>query len=375
LVTSTEDGPSYPAYAAPVTLGEPDLEALARGCAIFGGGGGGDPTLGHIMAREAVRRCGPVALVDLDELPDDGLVLPVAMVGAPMVIEEKIPNGSEGKRIQVIYERLFGRPVVALAAAELGGIEGMLPVAWAAHAGLPLADCDLMGRAFPEIHMCTPTLHGLPIGPVVVTDERGNVATFTSIDAAWAERLVRPTCAAMGNCASLAIFPMTAARAREVVVRGSVSRAIRLGQLLGAGAVELVTVLEAELGAVQLIEGKVADVERWTTEGFARGSAVIEGFGDDAGRLLRLEFQNENLLALLDGEPVALVPDVITVLDQHGAGAVVSERLRYGQRVTVIAFPCHPVWRTVSGLRLVGPRAWGYDLDYVPVERIHATRA
>ncbi len=117
----------------------------------------------------------------------------------------------------------------------------------------------------------------------------------------------------------------------------------------------------------------MADVERWTTEGFARGSAVIEGFGEDAGRLLRLEFQNENLLALLDGEVVASVPDVITILDQHGAGAVVSERLRYGQRVSVVAFPCHPAWRTAAGLQLVGPRAWGYDLDYVPVERLHAT--
>ena len=30
-------------------------------------------------------------------------------------------------------------------------------------------------------------------------------------------------------------------------------------------------------------------------------------------------------------------------------------------------------WRTAAGLQLVGPRAWGYDLDYVPVERLHAT--
>lgn len=373
MVIPTEDGSGRAPYAPLVTLGEPDLEALARGCAIFGGGGGGDPTLGYVMAREAIRRHGPVTVVDLDELPDDGLVLPVAMVGAPTVIEEKIPNGSEGGRIQAIYERHLGQPVVALAAAELGGIEGMLPVAWAAHAGLPLADCDLMGRAFPEIHMCTPPLHGLPIGPVVVTDERGNVATFTSVDAAWAERLVRPTCAAMGSCASLAIFPMTAVRARAVAVRGSVSRAVRLGRRLEAEAGDPLAVLAAELGAVRLIEGKVADVERWTTEGFARGSAVIEGFGEDAGRLLRLEFQNENLLALLDGEVVASVPDVITILDQHGAGAVVSERLRYGQRVSVVAFPCHPAWRTAAGLQLVGPRAWGYDLDYVPVERLHAT--
>jgi DUF917 family protein len=358
-----------------MTLEEVDLAALARGCAIFGSGGGGDPTLGYHIAREAIRRHGPVAVVSLDRLPDQGLVLPLAMVGAPTVIEEKVPNGWEGQRIRTAYEQLLGRPVVAFAVAELGGIEGLLPVAWAAYARLPLADCDLMGRAFPEIHMCTPSLYGLPMGPVIVADERGNVATFSAVSGEWAERLVRPTCAAMGNAASLAICPMTVEQARAVAVLGSVTRAVRLGRLLERHRGDALAVLGAHLGAVRLVQGKVADVERWTTEGFARGSAVVEGFAADAGRLLRLEFQNENLLALIDGEVVASVPDVITVLDQHTGGAVVTERLRYGQRVTVVAFPCDPAWRTPAGLDLVGPRAWGYDVDYVPVEHIHARTA
>jgi uncharacterized protein len=62
------------------------------------------------------------------------------------------------------------------------------------------------------------------------------------------------------------------------------------------------------------------------------------------------------------------VPDLITVLDTETAGAIGTERLRYGQRVTVIAFGCHPLWRTAEGLALAGPRAFGYDVDYVPVE-------
>lgn len=354
-------------------LDQQNLEALATGCAVFGGGGGGDPTLGFVMAREATRRNRPVTVVDLDDLPADGLVLPVAMVGAPLVLEEKIPNGGEGARMRAVYERHFGAPVVALMPAELGGIEGTLPVAWAAEAGLPLADCDLMGRAFPEIHMCTPNLHGVPIAPVVVTDERGNVATFTTVNAAWAERLVRPTCTAMGNAASMAIYPMTVAQARRVSVRGSVTRAVRVGRLMADHAGEGADVLARELRAVRLLGGKVADVERWTTEGFACGSAIVEGTGADTGRLLRLEFQNENLLALRDGAVVAGVPDVITVLDRHTA--VVNERLRYGQPVTVVAFPCDDAWRTPAGLALVGPRAWGYDVDYVPVEAIHAATA
>jgi len=113
-------------------------------------------------------------------------------------------------------------------------------------------------------------------------------------------------------------------------------------------------------------------VERRVTGGFVRGSATIEGVGAGSHRVLRLEIQNENLVALEDGEVRAIVPDIITVCDTETGIPIHTERLRYGQRVTVIAFPCDPIWRTDRGLELAWPRAFGYDLDYVPVEAIHA---
>jgi DUF917 family protein len=78
--------------------------------------------------------------------------------------------------------------------------------------------------------------------------------------------------------------------------------------------------------------------------------------------------QNENLVALERGRVLACVPDLITVLDTETADAIPTERIRYGQRVTVIAFPCDPVWRTEKGIAATGPRAFGYDFDYLPVE-------
>ena len=100
---------------------------------------------------------------------------------------------------------------------------------------------------------------------------------------------------------------------------------------------------------------------------------VTEGLGADTGRLLRLELQNENLVALERGGVLASVPDLITVLDTETADAIATERIRYGQRVTVIAFPCDPVWRTERGIAVTGPRAFGYDFDYVPVEELAGT--
>jgi DUF917 family protein len=101
----------------------------------------------------------------------------------------------------------------------------------------------------------------------------------------------------------------------------------------------------------------------------------IDGLGEDAGRLIRLELQNENLVALEHGRLLASVPDLITVLDSDTAEAIATERIRYGQRVTVIAFPCDPVWRTERGIAATGPRAFGYDLDYRPVEKLAGATA
>jgi DUF917 family protein len=155
-------------------------------------------------------------------------------------------------------------------------------------------------------------------------------------------------------------------------VRGSVSLAMRLGRTLIEAGSDPVAALVDDLSAHRLITGKVIDVERRTTGGFVRGHALVEGLQGDAGRVLRVEIQNENLIALDGGEVRASVPDLITVLDSETADAVPTELLRYGQRVTVIGFPCDPIWRTDRGLELAGPRAFGYDLDYTPIEELHA---
>ncbi|MBL7184336.1 MAG: DUF917 family protein, partial [Anaerolineae bacterium] len=83
---------------------------------------------------------------------------------------------------------------------------------------------------------------------------------------------------------------------------------------------------------------------------------------------LKLHFQNENLVALLDGEAVVSVPDLITVLEAESGEPITTEGLRYGFRVTVLGIPCHEKWRTPEGLALVGPRYFGYDIEWVPVE-------
>jgi len=350
---------------------DPDsLRALARGCAVLGAGGGGDPYLGLLQALQATEDFGPVPLVDLDELPGDSLIMPCGGIGAPTVSVEKIENGDEGGRLRQHLEVLTGRRVAALMAAEIGGSNGLLPIAWAARMGLPVADADGMGRAFPEVPQVTMHLAGISPSPAVMTDERGNLVIFQTISGHWMERLERAAAVEFGGAASSTEFTLTAGEARAATVRNSVTLAIRIGEAVARAEGRPVDALIAEVDAFRLVTGKVLDVERRTTSGFARGSVVIEGLGADAGRLIRLELQNENLVALERGRVLASVPDLISVLDSETADAIVTERISYGQRVTVIAFACDPVWRTEQGIMLTGPRAFGYDFDYLPVEEL-----
>jgi DUF917 family protein len=344
-----------------------DIPALARGCAVLGTGGGGDVRTGALAAVRAIETHGEVPLVRLADLPDDALVVPLSGIGAPTVAHEMIYGEDEPRRVVAEVERIFGRPPAAIMSSEIGGSNGVAPVAWAAQLGLPLLDADGMGRAFPEVQMVSMYVAGLPADLVIMSDIVGNVVTIRPIDGLWSERLARAVCVAAGSHALMADYILTAARARGAVIEGTVTRALEVGRST-EGTAEPLPALQRELGAARLITGKLTDVERRTTGGFVRGTATIEGTGDDRGRTLRLELQNENLVAVEDGEVRAMVPDLITVLDTETAAAIQTESLRYGQRVAVLAWPCDPLWRTPKGLETAGPRAFGYDLEYVPIE-------
>jgi len=119
-----------------------------------------------------------------------------------------------------------------------------------------------------------------------------------------------------------------------------------------------------EGGGKLLFRGKVVDVARRTTEGYLRGRVVIEGLDEDRGSRLEIAFQNEWVVAWRDGTPLAMSPDLICVLDTVSGNAFGTETIAYGRRVSVIALPAPAVFLTEKGLEHVGPRAFGYDLDF-----------
>lgn len=345
------------------------VEDLARGAALFGTGGGGDPYIGSLLARQALAD-GPVAVLDLSELPDDAHVLFVAMMGAPTVMVEKLPSLDEVVEPVRALGAHLGRPVTHIACAEVGGVNSTIPVAAAAALGLPLIDADGMGRAFPELQMVLPTLIGVTASPLALSDEKGNVAVLQTIDNSWTERIARAATVEMGCSTMIAGFSMTGAQARAGLVGGSLSRCITVGRAIAdarEGKTDPVTAAVALLDGRELFDGKVVDVQRATTTGFARGRARIEGEG---GTVLTLQFQNEHLVAEADGRILATTPDLIMVVEGETGEPVTTEGLRYGQRVRVLAAPADERWHCPEALAMVGPGYFGYDL---PAHRFDGT--
>jgi DUF917 family protein len=347
-------------------IGVEALRDIARGAAVLGTGGGGDPYIGRLLAEQAIREHGPVALVDVDEVPADALVVASAMIGAPTVMVEKLPAGGEAPAAMRALEQVLERPVTHTVSIEAGGLNSTVPFVTAAALGLPVVDADGMGRAFPEVQMVLCTLAGVQAAPLALADEKGNSLVLRTIDNRWAERFARSATVDMGCSAMMAVYALSGAQLEDAMVPGTITLCEELGALIRAErAGDAVGAVVERLDGRVLLAGKVTDVARRTSDGFARGEARIAGDGE-----LRLHFQNEHLLALLDGEVVASTPDLIVVLDAETGEPVTTEALRYGQRVVALGAPCDPRWRTPAGLELVGPRTFGYDRDYVPVEAL-----
>lgn len=335
------------------------IRDLARGAAVLGTGGGGDPYIGALLARQAIGD-GAVDVVPLHELPDDALVVTAAMMGAPTVMVEKLPSLDEVVAPIRALEASLGRPVTHIACAEAGGVNSTIPVVAAAALGLPLVDGDGMGRAFPELQMVLPTLYGITASPLGIADEKGNTAVLRTVDNHWTERIARVAAVEMGCSVMIAGFAMTGAQAREALVDGSLSLCVELGARISEARArndDPVEAVVSRLGGRELFAGKVVDVARATTTGFARGSARIDG---ERGRL-ELSFQNEHLVARLDGQVLVTTPDLIIVLEHDTGEPITTEGLRYGQRVRVVAAPADERWHSPGGLRLAGPAYFGYD--------------
>ncbi|MDE2857952.1 MAG: DUF917 domain-containing protein [Chloroflexota bacterium] len=347
-----------------------DIRPIGIGAGILGTGGGGNPYLGGLHLASIIREKGPQAIIDPFELADDALCCVVGSIGAPTVSIEKLPEGSEMCRALRLLEEHIGRRFDAVAIAEIGGANSMQPLIGGLQAGIPTVDSDSMGRAYPEIQMSSFLFDSSAnAAPLAMVDAADNAAVVpAAVSDKWAEKIARNIAVSMGARAGLAGTIMSGAQVKSAGVHFTLSLAHHLGcQVLEAQRQksDVPEVVAHVLDGDVIFHGKITDVDRRVSKGFARGGVRIESFG--GADKLEIEFQNEFLIAFINGEVAVTTPDLICIVTGDEGEPVTTELLRYGTRVAVIAVPAPPQLKTPTALEVVGPAAFGYDVAFRPL--------
>lgn len=360
------------------TIGLEHLDDLALGSVFLATGGGGDPHVPKLIAREALKKHGGVSVVAPSNIPDDAFVVSIGSVGAPTVSLELLPSINDTSKTLSAFEEHVGRKIDAVASFEIGGGNSLIPLVAAAGKGIPVIDGDGMGRALPEAQMMSYAIAGVAPTPSLACDFAGNFCSFSVATTDVYERHIRSFAMAAGGMVTAAEHPMTGAELKRSVIPGTLSFSVELGRTLRENRGQADALLEplsklfshSIYGECRLIfVGKVVDKATRIVGGYDIGEATLEPFSGK-GETLKISIKNEYLLAEKGGAVVASVPDLITIVDYETGAPINAERLRYGQRVGVFATGCPEFYRTQAALKVVAPRCFGFDIDYVPLENI-----
>lgn len=387
-------------------LSETDAYYLSIGCYILGCAGGGTPYGVYLQARQMLHDGGVIRIVDVDDLPDDMLAVPVAAMGSPVLAIERLGGSMVLDAVKDLQEHMR-TTFAAVLTAEIGGANGLSPMMLSSSHALNnvTVDADLMGRAFPAFQMSS-----LYIGangdinhllPACISSGEGTTMTISKAkDSNAVDQLLRSAVMTMGFGAGIAARPAGKKELKEFGCLRSVSLAWRLGravcQARARGAITTVhDDLIREFGGPQtarkVFEGKITGIEQRLYGGRSQGTLVIEKLKDhekenedvpgatgahtddeEGPEKLWIPFVNENLVVEAtypsgEKKTLATVPDLIMVLDLLTGEAVGVPEYRYGLKVFVMVAAAHPLWTsTPNALAIAGPRAFGYDIDFKP---------
>lgn len=369
-----------------------DADALVLGLGLLATGGGGLAARGRRYLRELLDDGLTPTWTPLEEIDPAALTCSVYGMGSiaphpPMTPEERRVFGVTGERhprpwlraVDLLEARLEER-IAAIVPFELGPSNTIVAVDSAVRSGRTLVDGDYVGRALPKMSQALPAIRGLDVWPLAICDPWGNALLLEDCPSpAVAERIgkmvskVTKAVDVEASC-SHAAFPIPAASVAEAYVPGTLSRCLELGRRVldaRSGGDPVAEAVEAG-GGVVLLRGLVRE-RRWedSPDGYMEGTTVVSGVDGDRGSTAEIWFLNEHHLVRRDGEPVAMSPDLVAVVDAVDAEPVSNSELEPGRAVVVIAFPAAAAYRQPQALAATAPRHYGIDVDYVPLERLH----
>jgi DUF917 family protein len=367
------------------TLTKQNLEDIVVGCSFLGTGGGGSFSNGLKLIYDDLKAGLVFRLISPQEMKDDDYAAAPYGVGttAPPTAEEKqryakLPRIKEESTTAAfrLLQKYMNKNFVATIAGEIG--PGSTPAAMsaAAHLGIPQLDADTVGRAAPEIDQNVVLAAGLQITPAAGVTDFGDELILAKVATTSREEDLFRAASVVSMGIGVTDTPIAGRDVKRegVLVQGSISHAEEVGKAYRT-AVEthrdpIQAVLDAGHG-YRLFEGNVADFKWKDQGGYLVGDVEISGSGKCQGSTFKIAYKNENLVSWRDGKFSVTCPDLITMVVKDSGKAITNPDFEKGQATVVIGFPSPLNWRTPSGLQLFGPRHFGFDTPYVPIEQMH----
>lgn len=329
-------------------------------------------------------------LLSTDGVPDDGMVVAVQGLGGggpwEYVIErtekQGLPTIEDPRRhvVQLLSDYI-GKEFSALVRSEAAGATATA-LLLAADLGIPTLDGGITGRAVPEVQQSIPWINGIASLPTAIVTRWGDeIIIKHAVDEYRVEDIGRAIAVASGGSAVITMAPMTGVQIRSAVIPGNLSEALLYGKTVReareAGR-DPIDALLAVTGGYRLFQGVVTKSDDQGDRGFNWVEVELRGVGSFTGDSYRIYVKNENIVGWLNGEVDVVSPDYIYNLVPETGESNIGVGIggyTVGEEVVIVGVAAPPQWRSEKGVELMGPRHFGFDFDFVPVETLWESRA
>ena len=354
-------------------LNEKQIIDIIWGATLLGGGGGGSMQNG-IDLLEQFKEYNPgtieVNLITREEMEPGKYAAVTAGMGAPTVLKTLnfypyVINAYNALK-EMAAKMDDKKDLCYSLAVELGGFNTFVPMLVSLVENVPFVDADGAGRAVPALNTLLLHINGLNTSPLAMANGTGDKVAIETIDprdAELAEEIGRHICMSFGMVGGLSGWMIDKDEIAKLP-EGTVTKCEKIGADVRehAGRQDDLFEFLKDKGheCRTIVPGicKVVKTENKQAKGFDYGEVTISAAD---GKEIKIFFQNENLLATVDGEPYITIPEIIMVVNAADGVPLTNADIKEGQDVFVGVIKVDEKWDLNPDMYEV----WGSFMDNI----------
>lgn len=354
------------------TVNREGIIDIIYGSTFFGAGGGGAIVNGIDLLNQLSDNIS-FQLVPLEDMEDDAYSVMVGGLGSPMALKEK----GFGPEATYVVEGMIsaawdvGKKAKYIYSGEQGGFNTMVPLYAASKMNLPVLDLDGNGRAVPELNTGLLPIHDIPIDPLVMSNQNGDIVVGhpkDPLDSVACETIARAISSAYGMSVGFSTWLMGKKDHEKASAVGQLSLSQKIGAILRHPNTKETNLSQLLVAAGVKNKvfgvGEITNIDVKVENGFDFGSTEITCEG---GKQFKIAFKNENLIIWDEKDNALLVvPEIITLVDMATMKPLTNADTEKGQRVMLLGIPAPEKWW--SNPR--GYECWSHILKLVGYSKV-----